>query len=153
MARIILPEQIILIRQPLNLERKVIEEFPKLARGFGLHFAGFGNGRLLPRLYSVLAPSMSRRSFPPGSASFFIWRSQSFLFDGIQQSGQFTTLFWRELVNCRFDLFHATHVQILSANKKSDKMRSIIRPLHFRPRRKANFHRPDSGSHGPAGRF
>ena len=43
------------------------------------------------------------------------------LFDGIQQSSQFATLFWGELVNGCFDLFHATHVRNLSASQASDK--------------------------------
>ena len=77
MTRIVLPEQVILVGQPLNLERKVIEQLPKFWRCPGFHSAGFGNGRLLDSLYSLFAASMSRCSFFPGSASFFICRSQS----------------------------------------------------------------------------
>jgi len=39
------------------------------------------------------------------------------LFDWVQQTGQLTTLFRRELINCRLDLFHATHVQTLFASR------------------------------------
>src|SRR5712691_6572804 len=53
-----------------------MKQFPKFARGFGLHSAGLGNGKLLPCSCSWFAASMSRCNFPPGSASFFICRSQ-----------------------------------------------------------------------------
>jgi hypothetical protein len=77
MPRVILPEQVILVSQSLDLGRKLIEKPPKFARNPRIHSLGFGKGRLLPSLYSLVAASMSRSSFPPGSASFFICRSQS----------------------------------------------------------------------------
>jgi len=46
------------------------------------------------------------------------------LFDRIQQSGQFTAFFRGELINGRFDLFHATHVQSVSGSESLDKRRS-----------------------------
>jgi len=72
-----LPEQVILVSQSLDLGRKTVEPPPKFAPNPRIHSAGFGKGRLLPSLYSLVAASMSRSSFPPGSASFFICRSQS----------------------------------------------------------------------------
>jgi hypothetical protein len=40
------------------------------------------------------------------------------LFDRIEQRGQFAALFWRELVDSRFDLFDTTHVPNLCAHEE-----------------------------------
>src|SRR6266511_2063662 len=77
MPRMVLPEQVILVSQLLNLEREAVEQSPNLARPLGFHSASLGNGRLLPCSYSSLAASLIRCNFFTGSASFFSCLSQS----------------------------------------------------------------------------
>jgi len=126
MSRVVLPEQIILVGQSLNLDRQVIEQFPKFPRSFRLHSAGFGKGRLLPVLYSLFAVSLSRSNFPPGSASFFICRSQSSSSTGLSNaaSSQRSSGVSRSIAS----LSSSTRLmpEILTANSTADKTRQFL---------------------------
>jgi hypothetical protein len=155
MPRVILPEQVILVRQSLNLGRKIVEPLPKFAPNLRMERAGRERHRRYSREGSGEQVGDERINSLGGfwkgqTFAFFIFLSSRFheptqfssrlavflhlpvpiiIFDWIQQGSQFTTLFRTQLFDRGLDFFDPAHASSVTLNGIFDNSR-VIRDRH-----------------------
>ena len=103
------PEQIILVGESLNLERKTVEQFPKNRARLWISLGGFWKRQAVTLLIVLVRRFHYPMQFSAGPRVLFHLPVPIVVCDWIKQSGQFTAFFRRELVNSRLNMFYATH--------------------------------------------